>query len=363
MIMQRVLYIQDHLGLGGISTVSAAKQNWLVKHGYDVRNVFTHYSPQPEIQVLYNHRIRHYSISFALRNRMLSVPVIGRLAWFVYFRVVYLLLLLRVNPDVIVSTHMNLEPTLVILLTFWKRRFLEFHGIRLGASPSFSEKLRYRIKFTFYRIVCLTQGDADEKMRVTGNNAIVMPNPITCIAEYTSSCENKRIIIPARFSPQKGLLQFLPYWESVEHKHPDWHLYLYGDGEEKEAIVKLVAEKKYRNVHIEGYTRNVLKEIAESSMLLLPSMYEGFPTSMVEAMFCGVPCVAFDCKYGPSDIIRNGEDGCLVPFLNYDSFIDSINFLIENPETRKSMGKKAQTNIQRFRIDNIMPRWVKLFNQ
>ena len=360
---KRVLYIQDRMGLGGISTVTAAKQNWLVEHGYDVRNVFTHYSPQPEIQALYNHRIRHYSISLALRNRVLSVPVIGRLAWFVYFRVVYLLLLLRVNPDVIVSTHMNLEPTLVILLTFWKKRFLEFHISGVDECKSVKTWLRYHVKFPFYRIVCLTQGDADEKMRVTGNNAIVMPNPITCIAEYTSTCENKRIIIPARFSPQKGLLQFLPYWESVEHKHPDWHLYLYGDGEEKEAIEKLVAEKKYRNVHIEGYTRNVLKEIAESSMLLLPSMYEGFPTSMVEAMFCGVPCVAFDCKYGPSDIIRNGEDGCLVPFLNYDSFIDSINFLIENPETRKSMGKKAKTNIQRYRLENIMPRWVKLFEE
>ena len=359
----RVLYIQDHLGLGGISTVSAAKQNWLVEHGYDVQNVFTHYTPRPVIQNLYDSRIRHHGISLALRNRVLSVPVIGRLVWFVYFRVVYLYMLLKINPDVIISTQQQLEPTSVVLLTFWKKRFLEFHGIRLGASPSFSEKLRYRIKFPFYRIVCLTQGDADEKMRVTGNNAIVMPNPITCIAEYTSTCENKRIIIPARFSPQKGLLQFLPYWESVELKHPDWHLYLYGDGEEKDAIVKLVEEKQYKNVHIEGYTRNVLKEIADSSMLLMPSMYEGFPTSMVEAMFCGVPCVAFDCKYGPSDIIRNGEDGCLVPFLNYDSFIDSINFLIENPEMRKSMGEKARTNIQRYRIDDIMIKWKNIFKQ
>ncbi len=362
-MMKRVLYIQDHLGLGGISTVSAAKQNWLVEHGYDVRNVFTHYTPRPEILALYDNRIRHYGISLALRNRVLSVPVIGRLVWFVYFRVVYLYMLLKINPDVIVSTHQHLEPTSIVMLTFWKRRFLEFHISGIEECASLKIWLRYHIKFPFYKIMCLTQGDADEKMRVTGNNAIVMPNPITCIAEYTSTCENKRIIIPARFSPQKGLLQFLPYWEGVERKHPDWHLYLYGDGEEKEAIVKLVAEIKYRNVHIEGYTRNVLKEIAESSMLLLPSMYEGFPTSMVEAMFCGVPCVAFDCKYGPSDIIRNGEDGCLVPFLNYDSFIDSINFLIENPEMRKSMGEKARTNIQRYRIDNIMIKWIKLFEK
>lgn len=361
--MKKLLYIQDKLGLGGISTVTAAKQNWFVEHGYDVQNVFTHYTPHPEILSLYDCRIRHHGISLALRNRVLSIPLVGRLAWFVYFRLVYLFMLLRINPDVIVSTQQQLEPSSVVLFTFWKKRFLEFHGIRMNDKPSFSDALRYHIKFPFYKIVCLTRGDADEKQRITGNKALVMPNPITCKIERTSTCENKSIIIPARFSPQKGLLQFLPYWGRVERKHPDWHLHLFGDGEERDAIIRLTADKKYQNVHMEGYSFNVLSEVVKNSMLLMPSMYEGFPTSMVEAMTCGVPCVAFDCKYGPSDIISNGEDGCLVPFLDYDKFIDCIDYLIENPETRKSMGKKAQTNIQRYRLESIMPRWVKLFEE
>lgn len=169
--MKKILYIQDGLGLGGISMVTSTKQNWLMKHGYDVRNVFTHYTPRPEIQALYDNRIRHYGISLALRNRVLAFPVIGRLVWFVYFRVVYLYMLIKINPDVIVSTHMHLEPTSMVILSFWKRRILEFHGTILKEKKTLSDWFRYHLKFHFYKIVCLTQGDAEEKQRITGNKS------------------------------------------------------------------------------------------------------------------------------------------------------------------------------------------------
>ena len=82
---------------------------------------------------------------------------------------------------------------------------------------------------------------------------------------------------------------------------------------------------------------------------------------LIEAMACGVPCVSFDCPYGPSDIIRNGEDGLLVEHLNTQALADGICKLIENPELRKKFGKSARKNVLRFSREMVMQQWVDLF--
>lgn len=361
--MKKLLYIQDHLGLGGISTVVSIKQNWLVVNGYHVANLFTHHEPQPDIEKLYNPQIKIHSISLAQRQAILSIPVVGRIVWFIYFRIQFLKVLFKINPDIIISTHQNLEPTSVILATFWKRRILEFHISGTRKATDIRTWLLYNIKFRFYKLVCLTEGDARDKKYFTGQEAIVIPNPKKKYDGPISNCLNKRVVIPSRFNEQKGLVPFLPHWKEIETRHPDWGLHLYGAGPEKETLEQIKNKNNLTTVFFHEYSTTIYSKIAESSILLLPSMYEGFPTTLVEAMTCGVPCVAFDCNYGPSDIIKDGEDGYVVEFKNYKQFIERIEKLIDDQQLRISMGMKAKTNIARYEVERIMPLWVDLFGK
>ena len=82
---------------------------------------------------------------------------------------------------------------------------------------------------------------------------------------------------------------------------------------------------------------------------------------LVEAMASGVPCVSFDCPYGPRNIIRNEEDGLLVDYLNSQALADGLCRLIEDENLRKRFGRKARENIKRFSKDEIMDKWSRLF--
>ena len=82
---------------------------------------------------------------------------------------------------------------------------------------------------------------------------------------------------------------------------------------------------------------------------------------LVVAMASGVPCVAFDCPFGPRNIIRNEEDGLLVEYLNPQALADGLCRLIEDEDLRRRFGRQARENIKRFSKETVMQQWEQLF--
>ena len=104
-----------------------------------------------------------------------------------------------------------------------------------------------------------------------------------------------------------------------------------------------------------------MEKYRESSICVMSSRYEGFPMVLVEAMASGVPCVAFDCPFGPRNIIRNEEDGLLVEYLNPQALADGLCRLIEDDDLRRRFGQQARENIKRFSKESVMGQWEQLF--
>ena len=84
---------------------------------------------------------------------------------------------------------------------------------------------------------------------------------------------------------------------------------------------------------------------------------------LIEAMSFGIPCVSFDCNYGPSDIIKDGEDGFLIKNGDEKDFAQKLQELMIDENLRKEMGEKARVNVERFLPENVVKKWDELFKK
>ncbi len=74
----------------------------------------------------------------------------------------------------------------------------------------------------------------------------------------------------------------------------------------------------------------------------MSSDYEGMPNALIEAMALGLPCISTDCPCGgPMELIKNGENGLLVPVRSVNRLADAIVYLIDNPNEAKRLANNS----------------------
>ena len=201
-------------------------------------------------------------------------------------------------------------------------------------------------------VVTLTQGDA-KNWRHVSSHVHVIPNIVHLNdTGRFSDCVNKRAIFVGRLVEQKGLPDLIEIWRIVNSCYPDWQLDVFGDGE-MESIPDI-------KLFVHPPTTNIMEEYINSSMLLMTSIYEPFGLVLPEAMSCGLPVVAFNCPYGPADIITHESDGFIVQDRDISRYADYVCQLIESPGLRQTMGAAGIKASQRYQADKIMPQWKDL---
>ena len=234
-----------------------------------------------------------------------------------------------------------------------------FHMQKMTITNHIKRYFHYKALSKADRIVALTHGDAEQWKRINPNVSII-PNIVTMNETDTySNGEAKRVIFVGRLDSQKGYQYLDAIWKLVEERHPDWRLDIYGEGTDLKENLGMIPKGK--NVYTHGQTLDILDKYKESSILILTSVYEPFGLVMPEAMSCGLPVVAFDCPYGPSEIISDGKDGFLIDCYDVEVFANKTCMLIEDNILRKQMRQYAIQSALRFKKEKIMPQWNALF--
>jgi glycosyltransferase involved in cell wall biosynthesis len=235
-----------------------------------------------------------------------------------------------------------------------------------GWTPGSGNGRRYERIMRLYPdadlFLLLTQTDADKFERDGLNNCAVMHNPLTFFPAEPSPLVEKNVISVGRYSVEKNHRSLIAAWARVVERHPDWRLTLVGGGALEDELRRQVDELRLNgSVRLNGPSAQVDRDLLGSSIFALSSHTEGLPLVLAEAMACGVPCVSYDSGPGVREIIRDGEDGLIVPVGDEGGLADRISLLIEDEELRRRLGRQARENIHRFAREEIMNQWEEVF--
>ena len=221
------------------------------------------------------------------------------------------------------------------------------------------------VRFADY-IITLTEEDKNnyEKILDRKKRIRAIYNMPTKMQRNEAVLRENIIVTAGRLTYQKGTEYLARVAVSVLKKHRDWKWIVLGDGEERNILEEAIAENNLQNQFIlKGTVDSVESYLERSRLFVLTSRYEGFGMCLVEALKMKVPCISFDIKVGPSEIISDRQNGILISPFDCEKMTCEICNLIENPNVLNKMSENTLIGLERFSEKHIIDNWKSVFNE
>lgn len=361
---------------GGMERVLLNKVRWFAsRDGYDVTVVTTDQQDRPPFyQFPENVRMIDLGINYSVDNNRSPIAKITS-----YFqkrqkhRRALASLLMKERADVVISLYPS-ESSFIPKIKDGSKKVLELHLNRyfrlqygrsglLGLADRFRSWQDVKIARKFDKFVVLTKEDAGYWGELP--NIEVIPNAAPSVPDNSYDATCRRVIAVGRLDYQKGFDRLVEAWAQLpEELRKEWRLDIFGQGEWKEML-----EERIKSLGIEDSarinlpTKDIFKEYASSAFIVMSSHFEGLPMVLIEAMSCGLPGVCFDFKCGPKDLIKDGENGLLVPEDDIPALAKAMERMMREGELRKQMSDKSLDIRSKYSEEIIMEQWEMCFKR
>lgn len=286
-----------------------------------------------------------------------------------------------VSPDVIQS--MLFHANFVTALANRKLNCPHFGGARVSQPSLWRRYLQAWAAKRMVKLVCVSQVVAEKCVQQEGisrDKVCVIPNgfsPRQLQASRTAALirnefsdpsssiplEAPLLVFVGRLSPQKGILPLVQRADQLLQNLPRHHLVIVGDGPERTKIQAAIAPSKSSSrIHLLGWRSDAIDWIRRSQILLLPSMYEGMPNVVLEAMGCGKPVITFSVE-GIDELLPS-DSWQVVQGFDLAMFVERVHSLAVDPDLCIDLGRKNFKRLeQHFQLDDQLAKYEQLYLQ
>lgn len=224
------------------------------------------------------------------------------------------------------------------------------------------------------QIVAVSEGvraDLIEKFHIRADKIQVIYNPmdIDSIIGFSKA-------LPEHPFFREGVLIFIAVGRLVQGKgfdilieafhmvlsEMDARLIILGEGPQEESLKKLVDTGLTGKVSFAGFQKNPYAFLSRADIFVLSSRHEGLPMVLLEAMACGIPVIATDCRSGPREILDNGRCGLLVPTDDVSALSREMIRLAKDRALREDLSRLGRERARDFAIDRIIKQYEKVLH-
>lgn len=351
-----ICLISPSLKMGGIERALVVLANYFSDEGYIVTFISC-----LKGKAFYTLRknINRIKPDFNHSGTMISsVTFYPRLAWFIRKEVN------KLNPNVVLTFGDWFSP--IVLMALYGTKYPVFISDRTSPDYKFKFPIPQLKKWLYPKstgFIAQTIRAAEYKRKQFGDklNIKVIPNAIRDVKLYPEIQRGKVILYVGRFAWEKGPERLIQAFSQIDDK-AGWQLHMAGSGPLLEPMKKLAKELGYiDSIVFLGQVEDVDSLFARSSIYVLPSVLEGFPNALCEAMAAGLPAICFD-SIPHEAILTNQVDGLVVKDGDLDGLRNTLMTLMHNQILRNELGCNARKISERLSIDQIGQQVIEFIN-
>lgn len=353
--MKKILFINSCLTSGGSERVMTLLANEFADRGYKVSMILLRekedtYTVDKRVKVIRFHYKFKSKICIAVKRLFLLRQEFKRDTYDIAIAFMYDINLISIICNLGINTPLLISER------------ADPNSLRHG---KLYRKIENRLYMKSKQLILQTEQIKSYFSKEMQRQATVIPNPINInIQPVYGGRRDKRIVAIGRLTEQKNFSLLIDSFFEIHKRYPEYILEIYGEGPLLK-VLQAQVEKLGLTDHVifPGYVTDILKRIERAALYVSSSNYEGISNSMLEAMALGIPSVCTDCPVGGAAmVIKNNENGILVPVKDKASLTNAIAKIIEDPAFAEKIAHNAVFVRETFSIKKIADLWEKQFS-